>query len=149
MLCVQSWVAKIYFNVVVQCVPLRLNWHFLFQSNSHKLKSFFGGTRTENFYSWPRAWLQRFTVVIKYWKKMQTHILRDNFMKKKQKMPKIKARVIWREQTSFDVRWYQMTRHMTSDDVRWRQLTSWGQSDWFRSNKLHFICTHFINKIRV
>jgi hypothetical protein len=40
-------------------------------------------------------------------------------------MLKLKSRVIWRELTSFDVRWYQMTRHMTSDGVIWRQMASY------------------------
>ncbi len=99
-----------------------VSWNFLFKSNSQKLKSFLGVTRTENFYSWPRSWLQRFTVEKKFWKKCK--LIFERFHEKKQQLSKIKARVIWYHLTSNDVIWRQMIPDDASSDVNWRHLTS-------------------------
>ena len=69
------------------------------------------GYRTKNFDCWPRTWLKRLKVVVKYWKKLQTKFLRDNFIKKRTKNAKIESRVIWRHLTSNDASFDVRSRH--------------------------------------
>ena len=134
----KSWIIILVQNKVFLRKQFLCIW---FKMVSHDVNKYFLGhivfKHLFKFYIWEKDYTERFRskfnllqnrmhiwnlklttkLVIKYWKKLQTNFLRDNFIKK----TKNAKNKISRHLTSYDVIW----RQMTSDDVRWRQMTSY------------------------